>query len=343
MKAYNVAVVGATGAVGREMLKVLEQRRFPVSKLRVMASPKSKGKVLEFCGEKLIVEDLNEASFRGIEIALFSAGASRSLSFAPKAASEGAVVIDNSSAFRMDPKVPLVVPEVNPDDAFLHNGIIANPNCSTIQMVVALNPIHKEAKIKRIVVSTYQAVSGTGAKAIFELEEQIRSWVAGEPMKCTVYPYQIAFNVLPHIDSFTEDGYTKEELKMLNETRKILHDPSIRVSATTVRVPVWNCHSESVNIETERDISPERARQLLETAPGVKVLDDPGKNLYPLAIFASGKDDVFVGRIRRDNSVEHGLNMWIVADNLRKGAALNAVQIAEVLIGRAKKEGNSSA
>lgn len=332
MRGYNVAVVGATGAVGREMLKVLQQRNFPVANLRVMASARSKGTVLDFAGEKLVVEDLAEASFRGVEIALFSAGASRSLEFAPKAAADGAVVIDNSSAFRMQPDVPLVVPEVNPEDVFTHRGIIANPNCSTIQMVVVLNPIHRKVRIKRIVVSTYQAVSGTGAKAIFELEEQLRSWAAGQPLSWKVYPHQIAFNVLPHIDAFSEGGYTKEEWKMVNETRKIMHDDTIRVSATCVRVPVWNCHSESVNIETEAEITPEEARTLLKEAPGVKVVDDPERNLYPLAIDVSGRDEVFVGRIRKDFSVEHGLNMWIVADNLRKGAALNAVQIAEILI-----------
>lgn len=332
MRGYNVAVVGATGAVGREMLKVLQQRNFPVANLRVMASARSKGTVLDFAGEKLVVEDLAEASFRGVEIALFSAGASRSLEFAPKAAADGAVVIDNSSAFRMQPDVPLVVPEVNPEDVFKHKGIIANPNCSTIQMVVVLNPIHRKVRIKRIVVSTYQAVSGTGAKAIFELEEQLRSWAAGQPLSWKVYPHQIAFNVLPHIDAFGEGGYTKEEWKMVNETRKIMHDDTIRVSATCVRVPVWNCHSESVNIETEAEITPEEARTLLKEAPGVKVVDDPERNLYPLAIDVSGRDEVFVGRIRKDFSVEHGLNMWIVADNLRKGAALNAVQIAEILI-----------
>ncbi|MGB9866479.1 MAG: aspartate-semialdehyde dehydrogenase [Bacillota bacterium] len=334
MRGYNVAVVGATGAVGREMLKVLQQRNFPVASLRVMASARSKGKLLEFAGDRVAVEDLAEASFKGVDIALFSAGASRSLEFAPKAAAEGAVVIDNSSAFRMEPRVPLVVPEVNPEDAFSHEGIIANPNCSTIQMVVVLNPIHRRVRIRRIVVSTYQAVSGTGAKAIFELEEQLRDWVAGKSLSWKVYPHQIAFNALPHIDSFGEGGYTKEEWKMVNETRKIMHDPTIRVSATCVRVPVWNCHSESINIETEKEITPEEARVLLAEAPGVKVVDEPNKNLYPLAIDASGKDEVFVGRIRKDFSVEHGLNMWIVADNLRKGAALNAVQIAELLISR---------
>ncbi|MCG6553015.1 MAG: aspartate-semialdehyde dehydrogenase, partial [Candidatus Magnetominusculus sp. LBB02] len=270
--------------------------------------------------------------FKGIDIALFSAGAQRSLDFAPFAAKVGCVVIDNSSAWRMDPSVPLVVPEVNPLDLKKHTGIIANPNCSTIQMVVALKPLHDRAKIKRIVVSTYQAVSGTGAKAMDELLEQTKSLLNFQDIKCNVYPYQIAFNCLPQIDVFLENGYTKEEMKMLNETRKIMGDNSIQVTATTVRVPVFRGHSECVNIETEKKLTPNEARAILSDAPGVIVFDAPDKKVYPLPIDIAGKDAVYVGRIREDESIPYGLNMWIVSDNLRKGAALNAVQIAEKLI-----------
>ncbi|MEF3167868.1 MAG: aspartate-semialdehyde dehydrogenase [Deltaproteobacteria bacterium] len=332
-RSFSVAIAGATGAVGRTMRQVLEERSFPVREIRFLASERSVGKKLPFRGEMIPVQKLDHDSFSGVDIALFSAGGDRSLTFAPSAAKAGAVVIDNSSAWRMDPQVPLVVPEVNPHAIadYRTKGIIANPNCSTIQMVVALKPLHDFARITRIVVSTYQAVSGTGQKAIAELEGQIKAWAAGAAMDIQVYPHQIAFNCLPHIDSFMENGYTKEEMKMVNETRKIMEAPEIRVVATTVRVPVFYGHSESVNVEFERPISPEKARELLQGAPGVKVVDDPGKNVYPLAIEAAGQDLTFVGRIRKDLSCENGLALWIVADNIRKGAATNAVQIAEIL------------
>lgn len=331
---YNVAVAGATGAVGQCMIKILEERKFPVDEIHLLASERSAGKELPFRGQMAPVARLTRDSFKGIDIALFSAGAARSLEFAPAAAASGAVVVDNSSAFRMDPDIPLVVPEVNPGDVGLYTkkGIIANPNCSTIQMVVALKPIHDVAGIKRIVVSTYQAVSGTGQKAIAELEEQVRAYVAGKEMCRSVYPHQIAFNCLPHIDSFLPNGYTKEEIKMVNETKKIMGDDSIRVTATTVRVPVFWGHSESVNIETEKKITANDVKELLKKTPGVVVVDDPAQNLYPLAIYAAGRDETFVGRIREDESIANGINIWVVADNIRKGAATNAVQIAEILI-----------
>lgn len=326
---WNVAVVGATGAVGNQMIRCLEERNFPVQNIRFLASARSAGKTLPFQGSPITVEELKEDSFQGVEIALFSAGASTSLKFAPLAARAGAVVIDNSSAFRMDPAIPLVVPECNPQRIFKGPGIIANPNCSTIQMVVALKPIHDRVRIRRIVVSTYQAVSGTGWKAIVELRKQIAALERGEDPEIQVYPYQIAYNCLPHIDVFLENDYTKEEMKMVNETRKILEDDSIRVSATTVRVPVFYGHSEAVTIETEKKITPEEVRDLLRNAPGVVVMDDPTAKIYPTALTAAGRDEVFVGRIREDLSHEKGIVMWIVADNIRKGAATNAVQIAE--------------
>jgi aspartate-semialdehyde dehydrogenase len=333
-KSYAVAVAGATGAVGLEMIKTLEQRKFPISSVRLLASERSEGKELVFDGKPVRVEKLSQDSFRGIQVALFSAGASRSLEFAPAAAASGAVVVDNSSAFRMDPEIPLVVPEVNPHAIaqYKKRGIIANPNCSTIQMVVALKPIHDAARIKRIVVSTYQAVSGTGLKAIDELLTQTRAILNSQSVPKKVYPHQIAFNCLPHIDVFLENGYTKEEMKMLNETRKIMEDPAIRVTATTVRVPVLHSHSESVNIETEKKLTPQQVREILSKAPGVQVVDNPALQEYPLAIHAAGRDETFVGRIREDESIPNGINLWIVSDNVRKGAALNAVQIAEILI-----------
>ncbi|WP_461833038.1 aspartate-semialdehyde dehydrogenase [Desulfothermus sp.] len=333
-KELAVGVVGATGAVGREMLKVLEQRNFPLTKIKALASSRSAGKKLEFKGKEIVVEELTPSSFDDLDLALFSAGGSVSKEFAPIAAEKGCVVVDNSSAWRMDPEVPLVVPEVNPDDLEKHKNIIANPNCSTIQMVVPLKPIHDVAKIKRIVVSTYQAVSGTGQKAIDEMEKQVRALFNMQEVECKVYPYQIAFNCLPHIDVFLDNDYTKEEMKMVNETKKIMGDDSIKVTATTVRVPVFYGHSESVNIETEKKITAKEVRALLSQAPGVKVLDNPKEKIYPMPIFAAGEDDVFVGRIRDDDTVENGINIWIVADNIRKGAALNAVQIAEELLKR---------
>ena len=329
---YITAVVGATGAVGNEMIKTLEERAFPIERLRLFASERSEGKRMEFRDMMIPVETLNEKSFEGIDIALFSAGAERSKTWAPVAARSGCIVVDNSSQWRMDPEVPLVVPEVNSHDLKWHKGIIANPNCSTIQMVVVLKPIHDAAKIRRVVVTTFQSVSGTGQKAINELMQQTADLLNFKAVTCTVYPYQIAFNVLPHIDKFLENGYTKEEMKMVNETRKILGDPAIRVTATTVRVPVFRCHSESLNIETGKKLPPDEVRAILSAAPGVIVYDAPDKNIYPIPIDVAGKDETYVGRIREDETIENGINMWIVADNLRKGAALNAVQIAEKLI-----------
>jgi aspartate-semialdehyde dehydrogenase len=330
---YRVAVVGATGEVGRTFLRVLEERNFPVDELLLFASERSEGLELTFKGERLKVQALNKVSdFKGIDIALFSAGSSVSKEYAPKFAKDGAVVIDNSSAWRLEPDVPLVVPEVNPEDVKEHRGIIANPNCSTIQMLVALKPIYDAVGIKAIVVSTYQSVSGAGAKAIRELEEQTKAWCRGEAMpEAKALPKRIAFNVVPQIDLFTENGYTKEEMKMLNETRKILHDPEIRVSATTVRVPVFYGHSEAISVWLKGELSPESARELLRKAPGVVLKDDPERGEYPLAVEVAGKDEVFVGRVRRDLVFEPGLSMWVVADNIRKGAATNAVQIAELL------------
>ncbi len=326
---YHVAIAGATGAVGRMMLSILEERNFPVESLRLLASARSAGQEMSFKGESIKVQELTEDSFEGIDIALFSAGAGVSRQFAPCAVQSGAVVIDNSSAFRMDKDVPLVVPEVNAHA--IRPGIIANPNCSTIQMVVALKPIHDKYRIKRIVVSTYQAVSGSGQKAIAELEQQSRDVLSGRPVKANVYPHQIAFNCLPHIDVFLDNGYTKEEMKMVNETRKILEDDSILVSPTAVRVSTFHSHSESINVETEEPVSAEDVKSLLKDSPGITVVDNPGNNEYPLAIDAEGKDNVFVGRIRDDLSNEKAINFWVVADNLRKGAALNAIQIAEQL------------
>ncbi|NWF76642.1 MAG: aspartate-semialdehyde dehydrogenase [Nitrospirae bacterium] len=329
---YVVAVVGATGAVGNEMVKTLEERKFPIAEIRLFASERSEGKKMQFWKKEIPVETLKENSFKGIDIALFSAGAERSKIWAPVAAQSGCVVIDNSSQWRMDPEVPLVVPEVNPHDLKWHKGIIANPNCSTIQMVVVLKPIHDVSKIKRVVVTTFQAVSGTGQKAIDELLRQTTDLMNFREVICNVYPYQIAFNVLPHIDKFLENGYTKEEMKMVNETRKIMGDNSIRVTATTVRVPVFRGHSESVNIETDSKLSVNEVRAILSKAPGVILYDAPDKNIYPIPLDVAGKDETYVGRIREDESIENGINMWIVADNLRKGAALNAVQIAEKLL-----------
>ncbi len=336
-EAYNVAVAGATGAVGRKMLEILEARKFPVASLKALASARSVGQALPFDGNSLAVEELKENSFEGVDIALFSAGAGVSRQFAPFAVKSGCIVIDNSSAFRMEPDIPLIVPEVNPDAIGDDPGIIANPNCSTIQMVVALKPIHDKFKIKRIVVSTYQSVSGSGQKAIDELHSQAQSVLSGKPAENNVYPHQIAFNCLPHIDNFLDSGYTKEEMKMVNETRKILGNDSIQISPTTVRVPVFYSHSESINVETERPISAEEVKKLLSNAVGVQVVDNPETNEYPLAIDGEGRDEVFVGRIRDDISCENAINFWVVSDNLRKGAALNAVQIAEFLAHKAQE------
>lgn len=335
-KEYVVAVVGATGAVGSEMIKVLEDRSFPVGRLVPLASERSIGRDVSFRGKNVSIAVLDENSFKGVDIALFSAGGKISLQYAPIAAASGAVVIDNTSAFRMDPDVPLVVPEVNPEDVALHakRGIIANPNCSTIQMVVALAPLHREAKLKRIVVSTYQSVSGAGIRAMEELSNQSVALFSQREVKVEVFPHRVAFNCIPHIGKFLEDGSTEEELKMVDETRKIFHDPSIKVAATTVRVPVFCGHSESVNAEFEEPIEASDAMELLRDAPGVELVDDPTLCRYPMALDAAGNDPVYVGRVRKDSSVENGIAMWVVADNLRKGAALNAVQIAEILISK---------
>jgi aspartate-semialdehyde dehydrogenase len=330
---FNVAVAGATGAVGTQMVRCLEERNFPVKMLRPLASERSLGKSVSFHGKDVPIQVLDEESFENIDIALFSAGGSISQKYGPIAAASGAVVVDNSSAFRMEPDIPLVVPEVNSHDIALYTnrGIIANPNCSTIQMVVVLKPIHDAARIKRVVVSTYQAVSGTGQKAVIELAEQVRALLSGADPKVKVYPYRIAFNVLPHIDVFLENGYTKEEMKMVLETKKIMGDDAIKVSATTARVPVFYGHSEAVNIETEKKITPDEVRALLAKAPGVKVVDDPANKLYPMPLDAAGQDLTLVGRIREDASIANGIDLWIAADNIRKGAATNAVQIAEIL------------
>lgn len=331
MKKYRVAVVGALGAVGKEMLNTLFQRNFPVESIKPLDIKANEGKTIIYDNQPVEIKEAKEGAFKDVDIALFSAGGDASLALAPVAVNEGAVVIDNSSAWRMDPKVPLVIPEVNPQDLAWHKGLIANPNCSTIQMLVALKPLHDRYRIKRIVVSTYQAVSGTGQKAIDELDRQVKSYAEGEKLPVQVYPHQIAFNALPHIDIFMDNEYTKEEMKMVNETHKML-DENIKVSATAVRIPVFRAHSESINIETEKPVDVEEAKALLKASPGVRLVDDSSTNLYPLAIDAEGTDDVLVGRIRKDFSVENGLNLWVVADNLRKGAALNAVQIAEELV-----------
>ena len=331
---YNVAIVGATGAVGEQLREVLEERQFPVDELRLFASERSAGQFLPFQNKQLRVDILKENSFQGVDIGLFSAGGQVSAKFAPIAVAAGAVVVDNTSHFRMEPDVPLVVPEVNAKEIaqFKNRGIIANPNCSTIQMVVALKPIHDAGRIKRIVVSTYQSVSGAGRMAMEELSQQVGALFNGREIKKEKFPHQIAFNCIPHIDVFLANGYTKEEWKMIQETRKILDEPSLPVTATSVRVPVFCSHSESVNIETEKKLTAEQAKTLLRGAPGVMLLDVPQENIYPMAIDAVGKDATYVGRVREDDSVANGLNLWVVADNLRKGAALNAVQIAEILI-----------
>lgn len=328
----TVAVAGATGAVGRELLRTLEERNFPASSIKALASARSAGSTVPFAGGEIPVEELTEDSFEGVNLALFSAGGSTSEKFAPLAVRSGCVVVDNSSAWRMDERCPLVVPEVNREALKNHQGIIANPNCSTIQMLVALYPLHKAAGIKRVVVSTYQAVSGTGQKAITELETQVRQMFNLQDPDVNVYPYRIAFNCLPQIDAFLENDYTKEEMKMTLETVKIFNDPSVKVTATTVRVPVFYGHSESLNVEFSKPLSAKEARAILAAAPGIQVFDNPSEKLYPMAIDAAGEDEVFVGRIRNDETQPNTLNMWVVSDNIRKGAALNTVQIAECLL-----------
>ncbi len=334
MKECKVAIVGATGLVGQEFIRVLEQRNFPATSIEVLASERSVGRKLMVKGQEVEVKEATPESFIGIDIALFSAGAEISRHFSPIAAKSGAAVVDNSSAFRMVPHVPLVVPEVNPEDIEWHRGIIANPNCSTIQMVVALHPLHKVNPIKRIIVDTYQAVSGTGSAAVDELTTQTKQVLNGQNTIPHVYPHQIAFNVLPEIDVFWDNGYTREEWKLVEETKKIMHADDIAISATCVRVPVFTGHSEAVHVEFSRPMLPDEAERILAEAPGVKILDDPAISLYPQPWAAAGTDEVFVGRIRRDASHANGLVMWVVADNLRKGAALNAVQIAEEMIER---------
>jgi aspartate-semialdehyde dehydrogenase len=332
-KHYNIAIVGATGAVGADMLRVLAERDFPINRLKLLASARSRGKKLVFKGKEIEVEELTHDSFKNIDIALFSAGASRSIEFAPSAVLAGAIVVDNSSAFRMNPNVPLIVPEVNSEDVLKHNGIIANPNCSTIIMVVPVAPLHKAKKLKRIIASTYQAVSGAGVQGMKELEKQTMQVMNKEEVKPKKFPHQIAFNLFPHIDIFLDNDYTKEEMKMVFETRKIMGLPKLQVNCTCVRLPVFRAHSESLLLEFEKDIIPEEARKILASSPGVKVLDNVSENIYPMPVTASGKDDVFVGRIRQDISRndKKGLSIFIAGDQLLKGAALNAVQIAELL------------
>ena len=338
MKKYNVAILGATGAVGQEFLRLIEERNFPFDELKLLASERSAGKVIRFMGKDYTVEEAKPESFENVQIALF-AGGSTSKALAPEAVKRGAVVIDNSSAFRMDPEVPLIVPEVNPEAIKNHKGIIANPNCSTIIMVMALKPIHDAARIKRVVVSTYQAVSGAGKEAIDELNDQVQAIMENRQPEAKILPsasldkhYQIAFNLIPQIDVFVDDDYTKEEMKMVNETHKILDDYTIGITATTIRVPVYRSHSESVNVELESPLTPEDAKKLLEKFPGVVVEDNPAEMVYPMPLFTSDRNDVAVGRIRVDKTVPHGLNMWVVGDQIRKGAALNALQIAEYMI-----------
>lgn len=332
-KKYNVAVLGATGMVGKVMMKVLEERKFPVDRFLPLASSRTAGTKVTFKGKKYTVEEAKPSSFEGIDIGLFSAGAAISEKLAPEAVKAGVIVIDNTSFYRMDPNVPLVVPEVNAYDLKWHKGIIANPNCSTAQMVLALKPIHDVAKIKRVVVSTYQSVSGWGKEAVEEMYGQYKAILAGKKIPSVKYlPKQIAFNVIPQIDFFTSNGYTKEEMKMVNETKKIIGDPNIQVTATTVRVPVAIGHSESVNIETERKLSVKQVRDILASFPTVEIMDDPSKGVYPTPVMCEGSDKTYIGRIREDISIPNGIEMWIVSDNLRRGAATNAVLIAERMI-----------
>lgn len=331
MKPKHIAIVGATGAVGREMLDVLRRRHFPVASVRLLASARSAGTRVPHEGGELVIGELRSDSFEGVDIALFSAGGSISREFAPAAVKAGAVVIDNSSAFRQLPEVPLVIPEINPHDARQHRGIIANPNCTIAVSLMALAPLHRAFGLKRVIAASYQAVSGTGAKAIVELQQQIEDVVANRPVRKSVYPHQIAFNVLPHIDAFRETGYTGEEVKMQDEARKILHLPELRLSATCVRVPVYRAHSVALNAEFERAVSLPEARAALQAFPGVRLVDNPAKNEYPMPLHCAGQDDCVVGRLRLDSALENGLALWVAGDQLLKGAALNAVQIAELV------------
>jgi aspartate-semialdehyde dehydrogenase len=330
MKKYNLAVVG-TGAVGQIILDILNERNFPVNNLKLLATKRSAGKQISFRGKDYTIEETSAESFNDVDIAFFAGGAASKL-YAKEAVKRGAIVIDNGSAFRLDPDVPLIVPEVNPEDIKNHNGIIANPNCSTIQMVVALKPLHDAAKITRIIVSTYQAVSGAGQEAIDELLLQTKQVLNSEDVTPDIFQYQIAYNLIPHIDVFMDNAYTREEMKMVDETRKMFHEPDLKISATTVRVPVIRSHSEAISIETEKELSADEARQILSNAPGIILQDDPSQNIYPMPLLASNRDEVFVGRIRKDISLERGLSLFVVADQLRKGAATNAVQIAELVI-----------
>jgi aspartate-semialdehyde dehydrogenase len=332
-KKFNVAIAGATGAVGDVFLSILAERKFPIRNLKLLASERSVGKKLKFAGEEFPVELLTKDAFKGVDIALFSAGASRSKEFADAVKDAGAVMVDNSSAFRMEPDVPLVVPEINPDaiGQYRQRAIVANPNCTTIISIMPLKPLHDFGKLVRVVASSYQATSGAGAKAMAELVAQTKAFAAGLPLEVAAFKHQIAFNVIPHIDSFLDNGYTKEEMKMTNEGRKIMGLPGLKVSCTTVRVPVLTAHSISINAQFEKKITREKARELIAAFPGCQVMDDPEKNVYPMPLFAAGKDDCYVGRIREDDSAENALNLWVCGDQLRKGAALNAVQIAEVL------------
>jgi aspartate-semialdehyde dehydrogenase len=331
---YQVAVAGATGAVGGVMLEILEERGFPVRGLRLLASERSAGKVLEFKGEKLRVEPMTERAFDGVELALFSCGGERSKAFAPSAVRAGAVVVDNSSAFRMDPRVPLVVPEINGHEIAEHQGILAVPNCTTIVMLMALKPLYDLSRVRRVVATSFQAASGAGAKALAELEAQLRGWAEGREVPAEVFPHPLAFNVIPHVDAFLASGYTKEEMKLVNETRKILGDPEIRVTATTVRVPVLRAHAVAVNAETERKVTAAEAREAFARFPGLTLVEDPERARYPMPRDVTGKDDCAVGRVREDESHERALNFFVAGDQLRKGAALDAVQIAEGLAAR---------
>ncbi len=334
MQKYRVGIVGAGGMVGQEMIRMLEKSSIPVSELRLLATERSAGRRVTFRGEEWTIEPTNPERFSGLDLAFFSAGRGPSRELAPEAVKRGVLVIDNSSAWRMDPGVPLVVPEVNGEVLTGKEKLIANPNCSTIQMVLVLKPLHDAARIKRVVVTTFQAVSGSGYQAVMELEDQVRAYVEGREMEKKFYPHRIAFNVLPHIDKFDETGYTAEEWKMVRETQKIMGDENIKVTATTVRVPVFRGHSETINIETEKKLTPGEAREILARSPGVVVVDDPSQDLYPMPIIAAGREETFVGRIREDFTLPNGLNLWVVADNLLKGAAGNAVQIAEYLVER---------
>lgn len=331
-ESYRVAILGATGAVGTELLELLEQRQFPLSDLRLLASPRSAGKTMKFQGEEIPVEPVGSSSFENIDIVLASAGGATSKAFAPKAVAAGAVVIDNSSAFRMHPDVPLVVPEVNPNAVANHSGIIANPNCTTILMAVAVYPLHKVRKVQRIVAATYQSASGAGARAMEEVKQQSQAILEGKPPTTGVFPYPLAFNLFPHNSPLNDLGYCEEEMKMVNETRKIFSEQSLRITATCVRVPVLRAHSEAINLEFEEPLTPQEAREILKKAPGVELVEDWAANYFPMPIEASGRDEVLVGRIRQDISHPCGLEFWLCGDQIRKGAALNAVQIAELLV-----------